>query len=244
MLATPLRFAEKMVAHADPRTTQPYEPDSSPCMRRTVSPLRLIEQLAVTGMNRQLSARRMASVRRILTTGVLGVASLAAFALVASEAEAATLIVVAGQLRGASNVAVGESLYDVEFVDGTCIELFNGCDEPSDFAFTSLAAASIASHSLINRVFVDGVDGLFDSVPMSTNGCETYWCIIVTPSEWLSEAAFIGTMSENDINEFGDGTYDRILDSTWDTTTRPAHVYARWTLVPEPGTALLIAVLA
>ena len=50
----------------------------------------------------------------------------------ASNAYAATLNVVDGQLMGASNVSVDGSLYDVQFLDGSCIDLYNGCDEVSD----------------------------------------------------------------------------------------------------------------
>jgi opacity protein-like surface antigen len=50
--------------------------------------------------------------------------------LMASSAQAATLDVVGGQLHGAFGVDVNGSLYDVEFLGGTCIELFDGCDAP------------------------------------------------------------------------------------------------------------------
>ena len=48
---------------------------------------------------------------------------------------------------------VGGSVYDVAFVEGTCIDLFDGCDEVSDSAFTSLADAPLASQALLILVF-------------------------------------------------------------------------------------------
>jgi hypothetical protein len=36
------------------------------------------------------------------------------------------LNVVGGQLLGASNVDVGGNLFNVQFLDGTCIDLFDG----------------------------------------------------------------------------------------------------------------------
>ena len=36
---------------------------------------------------------------------------------------------------------VGGSLYDVEFLDGTCVDLFTGCDDLSGFTFTDQAFA-------------------------------------------------------------------------------------------------------
>jgi hypothetical protein len=49
--------------------------------------------------------------------------------VLSSAASAATLIVDSnGILTGATGVNVGGTLYDVEFVDGSCIALFDGCD--------------------------------------------------------------------------------------------------------------------
>jgi len=66
-------------------------------------------------------------------------------------------------------VAAGGPLYNVEFLDGTCIDLYSGCDEVSDFTFQSFGAAQLASQALLDQVFIDGVDGLFDSDPTLIN---------------------------------------------------------------------------
>ena len=49
-----------------------------------------------------------------------------------------------GNLLGASNVDIGGVLYNVEFVDDSCINVFDGCDEEIDFDFSSLAEAAEA----------------------------------------------------------------------------------------------------
>jgi hypothetical protein len=49
---------------------------------------------------------------------------------------------------GASDVLVDGSLYDVQFLDGTCIDLYDGCDEVSDFTFQTSASAVLASQAL------------------------------------------------------------------------------------------------
>ena len=72
---------------------------------------------------------------------------------VSSSAFAATLNIVGGQLMGASNVLVGGNSYDVQFIEGTCIDLYNGCDEASDFTFQTEAAAILASQALHEQVF-------------------------------------------------------------------------------------------
>jgi hypothetical protein len=83
-----------------------------------------------------------------------------------------TINVVGGQLMGASGVLVDGNLYGVQFLDGTCIDLFNGCDDVSDFTFQTEASATLASQALLDQVFLDGVDGAVDSLPSLTNGCE------------------------------------------------------------------------
>lgn len=78
-----------------------------------------------------------------------------------------------GRLWGAKNVSILGALYDVEFKDGTCIALFNGCDIESDFAFHTLEDASEAAQALLEQVFLDGPLESFDSDPTLTNGCSS-----------------------------------------------------------------------
>lgn len=49
-----------------------------------------------------------------------------------------------GELIGAKGVTVAGATYDVAFVDGTCEEVFSGCDSPADFVFSSQASATAA----------------------------------------------------------------------------------------------------
>lgn len=96
--------------------------------------------------------------------GVLGATS--------SFAATLTLTVVGGQLLGAKNVDVNGALYDVEFVDGTCVALFEGCNSDSDFVFSTFQQANMAAQSLLETVFLDGPLGNFDSDPDLTAGIE------------------------------------------------------------------------
>jgi predicted heme/steroid binding protein len=68
-------------------------------------------------------------------------------------------------LTGAIGVAVDGILYDVTFQDGTCVALFSGCDESSDFAFQTGAAANQASQALMDQVFGGPVfgEGYYDT---------------------------------------------------------------------------------
>ena len=104
-------------------------------------------------------------------------------AVVAPIVGAATLNIVNGQLLGASGVDVDGTLYNVEFLDGTCIALFNGCDESTDFTFQSEATADAAGAALMDQVFLDSALGLFDSNPELTAGCSNTFpsCFVMTP---------------------------------------------------------------
>ena len=106
--------------------------------------------------------------------------------LVAGSVGAADLQVdAAGQLTGAKNVRVNvggtDQCYDVTFTannpsdntypDGSCQDVFSGCDEPTDFAFTNQAAAESAARALLDQVFLDTPEGDFDSQSALTKGC-------------------------------------------------------------------------
>ncbi|MCH2186655.1 PEP-CTERM sorting domain-containing protein [Myxococcota bacterium] len=104
---------------------------------------------------------------------------LAVFMLASFSAGAANLNVAGGQLMGATGVIVDGSSYNVAFLDGTCIALYDGCDEASDFTFQTAAAATLASQALLDQVFLDGI-GLFDSNPALTN-VYAVWSIVPEP---------------------------------------------------------------
>ncbi len=74
-------------------------------------------------------------------------------------------------LTGAQNVLVNGTLYDVTFLGGTCIDIFDGCEEAADFEFTDEATAKAAAQALIDQVFIDIPAGAFDSDPYLTNSC-------------------------------------------------------------------------
>jgi len=64
-----------------------------------------------------------------------------------------------GKLTGATGVDVDGSLFDVVFLDDTCRDLFDGCDDPSDFVFQTSVEALTASIALLEQVFVDSIFG-------------------------------------------------------------------------------------
>lgn len=113
--------------------------------------------------------------------------------LAAQGANAAVLNVLDGILLGASGVNVGGTLYDVEFLDGSCASLFDGCNSNADFDFVGLVAGTLASQALLDQVLVDGPLGDFDSSPELVAGCgapiDMRYCEIFIPIELVVGAS-------------------------------------------------------
>jgi len=87
-------------------------------------------------------------------------------------ASAAQLVVDGnGRLRGADDVRVGAGLYSVRFVELSCFEVYPDCKESTIFPFPDPFFALAASRALVDQVFLDGPDGLFDGEPRLTYGC-------------------------------------------------------------------------
>ncbi len=163
----------------------------------------------------------------------------------ALSTHAATLLVNgAGQLTGATDVTVLGSIYDVEFVDGTCFELFDGCDAVSDFDFTTEASARSASQSLLDQVFI----GEFDDDPSLTLGnSNAEQGRTLTPYGFLPSGSISAAAAENRSVVPGDFVFVGPLDVFADTTDFSFLNWARWTYtgdvvpaVPLPAGGLLL----
>jgi len=167
----------------------------------------------------------------------------------------ATLVVSNGVLMGATGVDVNGTLYDVSFLDGTCIELYNGCNENTDFPFTNPADLNdnillgAAMQALLDQVFIDSPQGTFDSQPNLMNGCNVPGgCRVFTPL-WANVAAnSVGVFSAfNSVQEFRDDIGSGGGSRTFDTRPVPGvvediSVYAVWngaTVVPVPSAVWL-----
>lgn len=150
-----------------------------------------------------------------------------------------------GQLAGATGVDVGGSLYNVTFMDGTCIALFANCTT-AGFTFQNEAMANDASQALSSTVFLDSALGFFDSQPERTQGCALYMsdprCIIETPfaiqtNGEVKTFAFINyPIESSDIT-----VLDTLAPST-DTSTELPRTWAVWApqAVPESSSLLLL----
>jgi hypothetical protein len=211
------------------------------CAHCGVAPGYARAPLSHSVLHEQIGVTTMSRISKVEYSGILAV-SVALF-LCVSGANAATLNVVSGQLVGASGVDVGGTLYDVEFGDGACIAAFDGCDSPSDFTFNTVGEGQAASQALLDQVFIDGVSGNFDSVPALTIFCENVdRCNVFTPIVVvLSANSIITEVAANFRQGFGsDTTFQESFSRFNDGSSNDTSVWALWTLVPEPSTALLI----
>lgn len=162
----------------------------------------------------------------------------------ATAAPAATILVNGlGTLLRAEDVIVGSQSYAVDFLDGTCIDLFGGCNEATDFTFMNSEDALAASEALLAQVFIDASWGLFDSSPSPPRGCDvpTHRCVIFTPFGFVDPLAVTVAVAINTRLESGDAaSADFLASPDLDTSFDSAATYARWALIPEPGTGLLM----
>lgn len=157
---------------------------------------------------------------------------------------------------GASDVNVNGALYDVQFLDGTCENLFNGCDDNSDFTFSNPlndgTQINAAMTALLEQVFLDSPLGAFDTNPALINGCIlSVQCIAQTPlfvnvagnGLGITAAANRDVVLNAQVNaadHITAGGGQRSYDTTNNVQFNPAAdgiVYAVWsdtTVVPVP----------
>ena len=162
----------------------------------------------------------------------IGVLSSLLFTLLASSfASAVTLNVDSnGQLQGASGVVIGGQMFTVSFVDGTCAALFSGCNEVSDFDFSSLDEATAAARALFSQVLRNGPLGNFGSDPSLTNGCEINSCFTLIPFAINGPGVAFGVGPRNGV----DDVITSSISANFPFTVNSSVNFARFTPAPVP----------
>ena len=155
------------------------------------------------------------------------------------------LLISEGKLIGANDVDVRGTLYDVRFVDGTCVEVFSGCDSVSDFDFNNFMLARDAARALMDQVLLDSSLGDFDSLPYLTAGCSSSSnCFLQIPNGFWSVTRLQTGVA---VNYAGSGDFGGTgsVDLPEDTSSISNEVWVRFGLpgafdevveVPEPAT--------
>jgi hypothetical protein len=158
-------------------------------------------------------------------------------------------IVTDGKLTGATGVSVGGTLYEVLFVDGTCVAIFSGCDADSDFEFRTLSSGRAAANAIIDQVLLDTDLGEFDTHPDLTNGCTNpSGCEILIPigldhgtaGDVDTIVAFNSALPGRGVT----GGSSSVLQSS-NTAAMSGVTWAKFSAsptsaVPEPGSLLLV----
>ena len=156
------------------------------------------------------------------------------------QADPALLVDGNGRLTGATGVEVAGVMYDVAFVEGTCIDLFSGCDEQSDFTFGTQGEALAASQVLLDAVLLDGGQGAFDTAPDQTFGCEgttaTSSCVMATPFTTFLAGGSFPAVHVGVVRNFGSDLNDAdfVHDpggylADFDSVPSEHFVWVRWT---------------
>lgn len=173
--------------------------------------------------------------------------------MMAGRAQAAAVLttqVIGGinTLTGATGVVVSGISYDVTFQDGTCIQVFSGCDSPADFLFNTASSAQAASLQLVAQVFINGPVGQFDT-PGLTAGCsDNQTCYTFTPYS-LAADTVTTAVATNYVSDAGEaGFIGNLLSTGTDTATVSAWNWAVWSpsaqAVPEPNSLVLAGTAA
>lgn len=165
--------------------------------------------------------------------------SILMFTTLSAHAGLAELDIRDGQLFGAQNVNVQGKLYDVAFLDGTCEELFGGCDSTEDFVFQTEQTARAAATAL--SIYVFTVNSIFDISPELTNGCaDLAACLIYTSygieGQSANSAVFVNRNRGRNLGDVAIGIGEDLSDTQ-------SGVFAKWSVieVPNPSALSLLA---
>ena len=155
-------------------------------------------------------------------------------------------------LVGVQNLNVNGTLYNVEFIRGTCFDVFGACDGSGTFVFSNEASALLAGQALLDQVFLDLVTGQnFDTEPGTyfAQGCGNYWlCESIIPysaTTFHVQGVVVINARPGYAGSAGpDGTgLDSVSNVGTSLTNGLETSYARFTLVEVNSPSVLILLL-
>ncbi len=166
--------------------------------------------------------------------------------LFTQSTQAASLVVNSNTIIGASGVNVNGILYDVAIGDGTCVSLFNGCDQSADFPFASSDDTINALQALLPLFQLPS----YKNSPESIAGCEntTFHCVVLTPHVLFTDTVFSRYLIVRpDLQPDVPNNVGYLFDEGYDLTTENQFTYARWTRqpvnpIPEPNALMLLGI--
>lgn len=160
-----------------------------------------------------------------------------------------------GNVTGATGLEADGATYSMEFVDGSCIELFDGCDSNADFI---VPGTGDVTHGALLDTFYDAFiapirssfdpDSL-DAAPWLAIGCDdqlvcnTFAPIKVESVVLVTTGRFLNFHSAQDSRDEAPEAVDSNIAGS--SSLFPSANYARFSLetvtVPLPGTLPLVA---
>jgi hypothetical protein len=169
--------------------------------------------------------------------------------LLASHATAAIVQIVDGKVAGARGVHIGTKLFDVDFVEGTCIAVFAGCTSDG-FTFHTAEEAISASQALLDQVLLDTKYGAFDSDPTLTYGigpgCGIQCGNVQTTFEDLGTHVATASAFNSPVEALDVARLAGFVGKTNTSLGDPNSVWAVWRArsqkVPEPSTWMLLVI--
>lgn len=182
-----------------------------------------------------------------ISTGIRAAIATFALALTAQASAAVLQVNSAGILTGAKGVTVLGKLYDVSFLTGSCVSLFNNCDAASDFVFQTLPDAQVAALALSTEVFIDTAAGSFDTTGNSVAGCTSLFnCLTIVPYDPYTLSTFRLSFFSNNygagnfLDTLSYGFIDRANDFALSGSVNFAKFELSATNVPEPSSIALM----
>lgn len=151
------------------------------------------------------------------------------------------------ELLGANGVVVDGWSYDVRFVESSCDFIWSGCVRDR-FLFKSEAAATAASHALLDQVLLDIAPHLqFDTVPWATYGIEGDYAQIITPFDSCNtpyQCVYKSVWAFNSSNPDHDQVFTVGVgqgQANFSMKSTPVSTFAVWT-VSEPTSLTLLVI--
>ncbi|WP_101760519.1 hypothetical protein [Oceanicoccus sp. KOV_DT_Chl] len=141
-----------------------------------------------------------------------------------------------GQIYGAEGIEVNNSFYSIRLSEGSCIDIFNGCDQVTDFTFHTFDEAMLASQALVDQLFI----GAWDRTDDSLLGCDDeFYCGLLTVYNPY-DGHFFSLLALHGVSAIGNGVGDHSAYAAWDTTYEDKYVFVIWShtqpaMVPVPA---------
>jgi len=162
--------------------------------------------------------------------------------LLSPPAKSALILNSDGLVEQITNIEANGTIYNATFHDGTCAELFSGCDEPYDFIFTSETQSLAAGTAMLEQLNAFGAPllaaGSLNGEPGGV-GCSLIGsCEYLIPFEFVGPETVLLTVVQNLTGDSPDSIFGNGLHTTqFDSSDFEFYTYAVFTATAVPATS-------